>query len=210
MGSSSSKTKVEVGSFSGKMKIRPVHKPLEDGPTVSRIFTTWGPLARKSDEPLTMEIFPTLDIGKTTALFAIRYNPDDTGATEEIIINGHRERIPLSAAKALRFVFENSMIIRGLTDNWQPWYWMDCLCINPNDPAEAARQRKLEPWIYSIAKWTVDCTGPVPQIKLGGTAYKSAVVNFGGIAGDIQALGASVNNAQRLIGHVPGQVVWSG
>lgn len=191
------------------MKVRPVYKPLSDGPAVTRIFTPWGDRVRSHGEPMQVELHQTQDIGTTTALFVIRYRQDDSGTTEELIINGHPTLIPLSAAKALRNVFDNSAIINGLTGGWSAWFWMDCISINESDPAEVEKQRRLEPYIYTIAKWTLDCTGPVAQIKLGANAYQSAVVNFGGPVENIIAMGESMDNSYRLTGHIPGRVVWT-
>ncbi|KAF2258946.1 hypothetical protein CC78DRAFT_593463 [Lojkania enalia] len=198
-----------MGCGPSKMKVRPVYKPLSDGPMVTRIFTPWGSRVRSPGEPMQIELHQTQDIGMTTALFVIRYNRDISGATEEIIINGHPILIPLSAAKALRNVFDNAAIINGLTAGWSAWFWMDCISINESDPAEAEKQRRMEPYIYTIAKWTLDCTGPIAQIKLGTNAYQSAVVNFGGPVENIIAMGESLDNAYRLTGHIPGRVVWT-
>lgn len=194
------------------MKVRPVYTPLSSGPTVTRIFTPWGSRVRDPSEPMQIELHQTQDIGQTTALFAIRYTPSPSDATtpsEIIIVNGHRHSLPASAAAALRTIFDNAAIISGLTAGWAPWFWMDCICINPHDPAEREKQAILAPYIYSIAKWTLDCTGPRAQIKTGTNPYQSAVVNFGGPINDIRALGESVENACRVVGHVPGNVVWT-
>ncbi|KAF5671232.1 heterokaryon incompatibility protein [Fusarium heterosporum] len=191
------------------MKVRPVYKPLSDGPWVTRIFTLWGSRSRGPNDPMEIELDQTKDIGKVTALFAIRYNRDETSDTEEIIINGHLVHIPLSAAKALRTVFDNSEIMSALTAGWCPWFWMDCISINHRDSTETDRQKRLEPLIYSIAKWTVDCTGPAAQIKLGTNAYQGAVVNFGGPVDNFIAVEESIDNAQRFIGHIPERVIWT-
>jgi len=191
------------------MKVRPVYKTLSDGPTVTRIFTPWGSKVRSPGEPMQIELHQTQDIGKTTALFVIRYNRDTSGATEMVIINGHRVLVPLSATQALRHIFDNAAIIHGLTSGWCPWFWMDCISINEADPVETEKQRRMEPYICTIAKWTLDCTGPIAQIKLGTNAYQSAVVNFGGPVDNIIAMDESLNNAHRLTGHIPGQVVWT-
>lgn len=176
---------------------------------VTRIFTPWGSKDRDRTEAMQIELNQTKDIGKTTALFVIRYNIDDGSATEEMIINGHPVLIPQSAAKALRNVFENAEVIFGLTAGWSAWFWMDCICINQADSMEVERQKRLEPMIYTIAKWTLDCTGPVAQIRLGANAYQSAVVNFGGPINNMAAVGEGLDNARRLMGHQAGQVVWT-
>lgn len=198
-----------MGCSPSKTKVRPVYKTLSDGPTVTRIFTSWGGRVRSPSEAMQIELYQTQDIGKTTALFVIRYTPDSSGATEEIIINGHHVLVPLSAAKALRHVFDNAAILNGLTTGRSPWFWMDCISINEADPAGREKQRRMEPYIYTIAKWTLDCTGAIAQIKLGTNAYQSAVVNFGGPAENTTAVGETLDNAQRLTGHIPGQVVWT-
>ncbi|KAM0342530.1 hypothetical protein ACHAPU_009504 [Fusarium lateritium] len=198
-----------MGCCPSKMEVRPVYKPLFDGPMVTRIFTTWGSRPRGTDDPMQIELDQTKDIGKVTALFVIRYNRNGSSATEEIIINGHPVRIPLSAANALKTVFDNSQIISALTGGWSPWFWMYCISINHGDSAEMDRQKRMEPLIYSIAKWSVDCTGPVAQIKLGTNAYQGAVVNFGGPVDNFIAVSESIDNAQRLVGHVPGRVIWT-
>ncbi|KAH6968117.1 hypothetical protein DER45DRAFT_545444 [Fusarium avenaceum] len=198
-----------MGCGPSKTKRRPVYEPLSDGQMVTRIFTPWGRRHRDGTETMQIELDQTLNIGNTTALFAIRYNLDDSSATEEMIINGNPVLIPQSAAKALRNVFENIEVILALTGGWSAWIWMDCICINQADPMEVERQKRLEPLIYTIAKWTVDCTGPVAQIKLGVNPYQSAVVNFGGPINDMAAVGESLNNAHRLVGHQAGQVVWT-
>jgi hypothetical protein len=120
-----------------------------------------------------------------------------------MIINGNPVLVPKSAAKALRNVFQNMEVIFGLTGGWSAWCWMDCICINQADPMEVELQKRLEPMIYAIAKW------PVAQIRLGANAYQSAVVNFGGPINDMAAVGESLDNAYRLVGHQAGQVVWT-
>jgi hypothetical protein len=193
------------------MKIEPVYKPLPDMPTASRIFTPWGPRKRSHSDRMQIKLGQQQNMEQASALFAIRYNPDTSGATEEIVINGNLVHIPLSAAKALRVVFDNTEIMSGLAAGWAPWFWMDCICINAADQTEVEKQRKLEPWIYAISKWTLDCTGPLAQIKLGSNAYTAAVVNYGDtgdVLGSAIAAGEALDNLDRLRGHIPGRVIW--
>ena len=189
------------------MKIEPVYEPLPDTPASTRIFSNWFPFG--PNKTLRMELGATNDIGTVTALFVIEYNRHPSEETEEVILNGHTMRIPLSAARAIRCAIDNHTIIQGLTSGWTAWFWMDCISINESDQAEAEKQRRLEPFIHAIAKWTLDCTGPVAQVRLGNNAYQSAVVNFGGVADNFRALEESLDNLGRLRGHTPGRVIWT-
>ncbi|KAF2260202.1 hypothetical protein CC78DRAFT_590482 [Lojkania enalia] len=196
-----------MGCGSSKMKVRPLYSLLPDSPTATRIFNWWNV---RCHSPMHIDVGLQTEIGRAQALFVIRYNEDTLGATEEIIVNGNTVRISQNAANALRITFENRDIFSGLTNGWCPYFWMDCISINLADPVETAKQKELEPYIYAVARWTLDCTGPAAQIKLGTNAYQSAVLSFGDrLKDDIRAVQDSISNLNRMRVHVPGRVIWT-
>ena len=125
-------------------------------------------------------------------------------------INGNIVNLHAGIANALKRARTLYPVIMGLTNGWTPCIYLECLCTNPADADEVAKQKQLLPYIEECSTWVLNLTGDKARRYAGKVAYTAPVVNIDGSFGaGMMALDNAMHNLESVRGHQRGRLVWA-